>query len=107
MTLMERCKQSLRLERLTPCRDADAPHEFGNRVTIRAVLSPHADDATARTAGRTIARTAQLLYDGRERIAAGMWIVANADSDDETRYRVDAVRRYPWLQVAELTEDVC
>ena len=107
MTLMERQKQALRLERVTPCRDADAPHAFGSQVTIRGVLSPHADASAAKLPGQTIARTAQLLYDGHERIAAGMRVVAGPDTDEETRYRVDAVRRYPWLQVAEVTEDVC
>ena len=107
MNLMERNRQTVRLERVVPCRDADAPHTFGSSVMIGAVLSPHAADGKAGAPGAMIAQTAQMLYDGGERVLAGMSVLTDAGTAEQRRYRVEAVRRYPWLQVAELrlTED--
>ncbi len=101
MNLMERGKTDVQLWQAPQrARDADAPAAPAQGALIRAVLAPYEERAEGRPFGERKARGTQLLYDGTVRLEAGMSAEAGG-----SMYRLASVRRYPWLQIAELTEE--
>ena len=103
MNLMERNLRPVRLcAAPSGAKDADEPAPSGAYEIIRAVIAPCEERTNRAPYGEETRRSTELLYDGARRLAAGMTVTVDAGGPDEQSYRVESVRRYPWLQSAIL-----
>ena len=102
MNLMERNKRTVLLGPPPSGKDADAAAAAPS-VPIRAVVTPLLKGQRAYPFGIIEHERAQLLYDGPVGLCAGMRAVLRPGEADAAEYVVRSVRRYPWLQAAELS----
>ncbi len=101
MNLMERNKQLVYLRDAPSGRDADAAPS-GAGTGLRAVVTPLLSGQKPYPFGLIAHERVQLLYDGPVSIRAGMRVTLRPGQTDTAEYAVQTVRRYPWMQAAEL-----
>lgn len=102
MTLMERNKQTVLVCAPPVSKDADAAPANLPQTAIRALVTPLLSGQKAYPFGLLAHERVQLLYDGPVDLHAGMRATLRPGAADSAVYAVQAVRRYPWMQAAEL-----